>query len=273
MSGIDCGALNVLALPDGIFEAKPDVLIHAAGPEALAAALAARQGAGVRIVVNAFLLRGADEVTLVDAGTGEAWGPALGHARQALAAAGIAPAGVRRVLLTHLHGDHALGLLEGDAPWLPTAELLVPEADLRFFTDPAARAATPEARRGAFDITARLARAYAGRLRAIPPGPVDAVPGVEALPLPGHTPGHTGYLLRGGTAPLLLWGDALHLLHEQAADPALGLVFDVDSAQAVATRQALLARAATEGWLVAGAHVEGFGRVTRQGEGYRILPV
>jgi glyoxylase-like metal-dependent hydrolase (beta-lactamase superfamily II) len=267
-----CGGFEVLVLQDGIFEAKPEVLVHAAGPEALARIQAARQGAGVRIVVNAFALRGPDGVSLVDAGTGDAWGPALGHLRQALPAAGIAPDQVRRVLLTHIHGDHALGLLDGESPWLPAAEVLVPEADLRFFTDPAAREAQPEARRGGFAIAERLQKAYGPRLRPIPDRPVAALPGVEALPLPGHTPGHTGFLLRGGDAPLLLWGDALHLLQEQAADPELGLVFDVDGAEALRTRRAVLARAADAGWVVAGAHVPGFSRVARSGEAFRILP-
>lgn len=267
-----CGPYEVVPLLDGIFEAKPEVLSHTARAEALARAHEARQGAGVHIVVNAFALRGPDGVSLVDAGTGTAWGPALGHLRQALSGAGIDPATIRRVLLTHIHGDHALGLLDGDAPWLPRAEILVPEADLRFFTDPAAREAVPEARRGAFDIAARLQRAYGARLQTIPPGPVAAMPGIEAHPLPGHTPGHSGFLLRGAPRDLLLWADALHLLHEQAADPELGLTFDLDPVQAMHTRRAMLAEAAERGWVIGGAHVPGFSRVERAGEAFRILP-
>ncbi|EHL99099.1 metallo-beta-lactamase domain protein [Acetobacteraceae bacterium AT-5844] len=265
------GVYTVMHLRDGIFEPSSDVVIHARGDAARQAVLD-RLGPQLHLEVNCFLLRGPDGVALIDAGTGDHWGAALGQARAALKAAGVAPEQVARVLLTHLHGDHALGLLEGDAAWLPRAEILVPEADLRFFTDPAAREALPEAKRGAFGITERVLRAYEGRVRPIPNGPVAAFPGIEAIPLPGHTPGHTGYLLRGGTQDLLIWGDALHLFTEQAADPETGLAYDIDPALAIRTRQDMLARAAREGWMVAGAHVPGFGVLEAAGSGYRVLP-
>lgn len=47
-------------------------------------------------------------------------------------AAGIQPDDVSRVILTHIHGDHALGLIDGDRPYFPKAEIWVPEADLAF---------------------------------------------------------------------------------------------------------------------------------------------
>lgn len=268
------GDYSIVHLLDGVFTPSSDVLLHAGG-EAARQALIAEAGPVLRLDVNCFLLRGPDGIALIDAGTGEAWGPQLGHARAALHDAGVAPEQVARVLLTHLHGDHALGLLhgaDGATAWLPRAEILVPEADLHFFTDPAARAALPPARHGGFDITAKLLRAYEGRIRPIPNGPVAAFPGIEAVPLPGHTPGHTGYLLRGTPHDLLLWGDLLHLFAAQAADPDAGLTYDIDPAQAARSRHATLARAAAEGWLVAGAHVPGFGVLEAVGAGYRVVP-
>jgi glyoxylase-like metal-dependent hydrolase (beta-lactamase superfamily II) len=276
MAGIvrQYGDYSVVHLLDGVFEPSSDVLLHASG-ETSRQALIAQAGPTLRMEVNCFLLRGPDGIALVDAGTGDAWGPQLGHARAALRQAGVAPEQVARVLLTHLHGDHALGLLDGEdgtTAWLPRADILVPEADLHFFTDPAARAALPVARQSAFDITAKLLRAYEGRVRTIPNGPIAAFPGIEAVPLPGHTPGHTGYLLRGAPHDLLLWGDLLHLFTTQAADPDTGLAYDIDPALAARSRHATLARAAAEGWMVAGAHVAGFGLLEAVGAGYRVVP-
>jgi len=268
------GAYSVVHLLDGVFEPSSDVLLHPGGP-ASRQALIDQAGPTLRMDVNCFLLRGPDGIALVDAGTGDAWGPQLGHARAALQQAGVAPEQVARVLLTHLHGDHALGLLQGAdgaSAWLPRAEILVPEADLHFFTDPAARAALPVARHGAFDITAKLLRAYEGRIRPIPSGPIAAFPGIEAVPLPGHTPGHTGYLLHGTPHSLLLWADLLHLFTAQAADPDAGLSYDIDPTLAAQSRHATLARAAAEGWVVAGAHVPGFGVLEAAGAGYRVVP-
>jgi glyoxylase-like metal-dependent hydrolase (beta-lactamase superfamily II) len=266
------GDYQVTLLVDGVFEAPIDVLIHAGGDAPRQRLIEGWGNQGVRLDVNCFALRGPNGITLIDAGVGTAWGAAFGKAREAMQAAGIGPDQVDRVLLTHIHGDHALGLLDGTAPWLPRAELLVPEADLVFFTDPAARAAQPEARRGAFDIAADLVQAYAGRLRTIPAGPVPGMPGVELLPLPGHTPGHAGYLLHGAGESLLIWADALHLQDAQTADPEVGLIFDIDPAEAMRTRRAMLERAAREGWMVTGGHVTGLGRVHPAGNAFEFVP-
>jgi glyoxylase-like metal-dependent hydrolase (beta-lactamase superfamily II) len=267
------GPYTVTSLLDGLFEAPVDVLLHADGDEARRRLIEKRAGRGIRIDVNCFVLSGPAGITLIDSGAADAYGPALGKVRAALPAAGIQPEQIDRVLLTHIHGDHALGLLDGTAAWAPRAELLIPEADLAFFTDPAARAAQPEAKRGPFDIAAKLVGAYAGRLRALPNGEVPGLPGIEALPLPGHTPGHTGYLVRNGKDSLLIWGDALHLQDEQPAEPEIELVFDIDPALALRTRRALLEQLATEGWVAAGSHITGFGRVQRAGSAYGFVPV
>jgi glyoxylase-like metal-dependent hydrolase (beta-lactamase superfamily II) len=266
------GQYTVTTVFDGVFEAPSDVLLHAAGDEARRRLIEKRSGRGIKIDVNCFVLNGPGGITLIDAGAADAFGPALGKARAGLQAAGIRPEQIDRVLLTHIHGDHALGLLDGAAAWVPRAELLIPEADLAYFTDSGVRAAQPEAKRGPFDIAAKLVAAYAGRLRALPNGQVPGLPGVEAMPLPGHTPGHAGYLLRDAKDSLLIWGDALHLQDEQAAEPEIQLVFDNDLDLALRTRRALLEQLATEGWTVAGSHVTGFGRVQRAGNAFSFVP-
>lgn len=268
-SGRRFGDYQITLLVDGVFEAPADVLIHAGDADARKRAIEA-WGRPVRVDVNCFALRGPNGVTLVDSGVGRAWGDGFGHAGGGLRAAGVEPWQVDRVLLTHLHSDHALGLLDNDAAVFPNAGILVPRADLDFFSDDAERdAATPD-RRTAFDITARLHQAYAGRLHALDDGPV--LPGIEAVPLHGHSPGHTGYLLQDTGASLLLWGDTLHIADLQAGDPEIGLVFDMDPQQAVLTRRAALERASAAGWIVAGGHIGGFNRVLRDGSGFRLTP-
>ena len=263
------GAYDVLTLHDGIFEAPLDVLIHADGEAARDEAVARWGKPRVSIPVNCFALKGAGGITLVDAGTGPSWGEAMGHAPGAMAKAGIAPEQVERVLITHLHGDHALGLFDSERPRFPNAEIIVPEADFSFFGDEAKRAQTPQNRQGGFAVTATLKKHYRGRIGPVPAGSVR--PGITLIPLPGHTAGHGGYLIEGDE-PLLLWGDALHLSDLQAADPGIGLVYDFDAATAVASRRAILARAAGEGWLVSGGHIEGFRRVVEKAAGYELIP-
>ncbi|MCO5091915.1 MBL fold metallo-hydrolase [Bosea sp. (in: a-proteobacteria)] len=263
------GAYEVVILRDGFFEAPLDVLIHSDGEAACDEAVARWGKPNVGMVVNCFALKGPGGITLVDAGTGPSWGEAMGHAPAAMAAAGIAPEDVAHVLITHLHGDHALGLFDGDRPRFPRAGILVPEADLGFYGDEANRARTPEKKQGSFAIAAALKQHYAGRLRSVPAD--EARPGITAIPLPGHSFGHGGYLIAGEGESLLLWGDALHLFDLQASDPDIGLVYDFDAATARASRRGILERSAQENWLVAGGHVEGFSRVVRKGAGYELV--
>jgi len=264
------GVYEVSILHDGVFEAPLDVLIHADDEAARDEAVARWGKPKVSITVNCFALKGPDGITLIDAGTGPSWGAAMGHAPAAMAAAGITPEGVARVLITHLHGDHALGLFDSDKPLFPNAEIIVPEADFGFYGDEANRARVPEKKQGAFAITATLKKLYAGRIRAVPAG--EARPGVSLISLPGHTFGHSGYLIEGKDESLLLWGDALHLSDLQASDPDIGFVYDFDAATALASRRGILERAAHENWLVSGGHVEGFRRVMKKGAGYELQP-
>ncbi len=264
------GAYEVATLRDGLFEASLDVLIHLDGAAARERALAAFDAPTIRIDVNCFLLRGPDGVALIDAGCGEAWGAPFGHARAALRDMGVAPSDVRRVLLTHLHSDHAFGLYDGDAPYFPSAEILAPEKDLAYFTDPVAREALPPARRGAFAIAEQVRRVYGERLRGFAERAV--LPGVEAIPAPGHTPGHTAYLIGDGASRLLIIGDTLHLAALQGADPRVGVTFDLDAEQAMRTRRSVLSDAAQNGWIVAGSHLAGLHRVRRGGDGFAFSP-
>lgn len=259
---------TITRLLDGIFEIPADMFLYV-GDEAKGASIRAEKaGAGTVVPVNCFLLRRGEEIILIDAGTGTAWGPGLGHARAALAAEGIAPEAVDRVILTHIHGDHALGLFDGGAAYFPRARISVPAADLTFFTDDAARAAMPEDRRVAFDIAARLLQVYAGRVDVFD-GPA-AHPGIIALPLPGHTPGHTGYRFATTEGDILLWGDALHIADLQPRDPRVALYYDADRDVAWQSRRTVLAYAAAEGLRVGGGHIDGFLRVVADGEGFRL---
>jgi glyoxylase-like metal-dependent hydrolase (beta-lactamase superfamily II) len=265
------GPYDVFLLWDGVFEAPLDSITHTEGEPARDRAIAAWGQPKISIDVNCFALRGPGGVTLIDAGTGTAWGPAYGHARAALDGIAIAPGQVDRVLLTHVHGDHALGLLgEGDSDYFPHAEVLVPAADWAFYADPQNRLGLPKARQSAFDILEKLQHAYGDRIR--PASGADLPPGIDLLPMPGHTPGHAGYLIHDVAAPLLIWGDVLHVAGLQAADPDVGLIYDLDGALAARSRHAALDQASREGWIVTGGHITGFGRVQAAEGGYQIVP-
>lgn len=264
------GAYEVTLLLDGVFEAPVDILTHRDGEAAGARARAEWGRPRIPLDVNCFALRGPDGITLIDTGCGLDWGPDFGRARDAMRAAGLLPQDVRRVLLTHVHSDHAYGLLDAEASFFPVAEVHAPEADLAYLADPAARAAASEASQAVFALGDRLARAYAGRLHGFAPG--EVLPGIEARALPGHTPGHSGFLIADPAHSLLVWGDLLHVNPLQVRDPRVGVIWDLDPDEALRSRSATLEAAAEAGWRVAGSHVHGFGTVVRDGGTFEIAP-
>lgn len=260
------GSYDVSVFVDGVYRAPIGHLAHAVSDAVRDAAVAAWSAPTIDMDVNLFALSGPDGITLVDAGTGPFWGPELGLGRAALAEAGIRPGDVRRVLLTHLHGDHALGLFDEAGPFFPQAEVFAPEPDLAFFTNTALKETVPAYRRGGFDIAVRLLATYSDRVTRIGEGPV--LPEIEAIAMPGHTPGHFGYLIGEGTERLALWGDLVHAPALQLADPDFCFIYDADSATGAASRRTMLARAADEGWIVSGGHISGFMRVAREGDAW-----
>ena len=229
-----------------------------------------------RITVSCFLVQRAGRRILIDSGSGTSTvlGEGHGKARGWLAALGVTPAEIDTVLVTHAHVDHVSGLVDADGErFFPNAEIVLHEAEPAFWLDEAIAARAPEARRQAFASARHGLTPYRDRLRTLRHGQ-EAVAGISAHHLPGHTPGHCGWLIADGGDAVLVWGDVVHLPGLQFARPEAGLAFDVDFAQAQATRARVFDMAATERLRVAGAHLDfpTFGHVAKAAEGYAFVP-
>ena len=255
----------------------------AIGPEALAgidaegfgAAMreAYRDPATYRTAINGFAVGGPDGAVLVDAGSGAAMGDAAGRLPDNLEAAGIAAEAVTTLFVTHLHPDHVGGAVVDGAARFPNAELVVHAADRDFWTDDAVRASFPADNQPMFDLAAAALEAYGDRLRIVE-GEEEVAPGLTAMPLPGHTPGHMGLMLDGGGPALLLWADIVHVPPVQLARPNVTIAFDTVPAQAAETRAAILDRVVADRLMVAGAHmtVPGLAQIEAAGDGFRAIP-
>ena len=99
---------------------------------------------------------------------------------------------------------------------------------------------------------------------------------MQLVPLPGHTPGHTGYEFSSKGQRILFWGDIVHAQRVQLQHPEITATFDIDQSTAAATRNQLLRKLASEDVLVAVPHSSFFpplGRLRKEGSGYSWAPV
>ncbi|MEU2663139.1 MBL fold metallo-hydrolase [Micromonospora sp. DT46] len=245
------GSITVTALTDGkgpFFQPRAEAFPDATPEHWRAADL--RDPATVTadgrwwLPFRSFAIRAGDgPVTLVDAGIGPAgspaasWAPVPGRLPAELAAAGIDPADVRTVVLTHLHSDHVGWAVTGSpgTPYFPNADYVLQRAEL---------AAVGQLAPGLSAGLVAPLRA-AGQLRVVD-GEERLDPTVRLLPTPGHTPGHQSVLLEVGDERLLLTGDLLvHAV--QLVDPELAYAHEEDAPAARASRVGLLRDLAARG--------------------------
>lgn len=265
------GEFEVTAVSDGFLQASADVVLGVSREDCQQLIRTAGNNP-FRLAVNCWIVRHHQRVVLIDTGAGTTV-PTLGRLPENLRALGIAPDAIETILLTHLHSDHANGLVDAAGlPVFPNAELILHRKEAGFWLD---RNVTPDdserLRRNTLGAQ-RVTAPYRDRIRRADDG--EVLPGISAVPLHGHTPGHTGWLMESRGERLLIWGDIVHLAAVQIPRPDAALVFDVDPDAAVAVRRRIFDQAASENLLIAGAHLDfpGFGYMLRDGDGYRYEP-
>ncbi len=230
------------------------------------------------VVDSGFLVNTGKQLILVDAGAGTWWGgAALGRLAGSLRSAGYTPEEVDIVLLTHLHSDHIGGLTTQDGKRVfPNADVYVAKAESDFWLSLAIAAKAPKDAQPFFQSAQAIAAPYikADKWHTFS-GSEPIVDGMQVVPLPGHTPGHTGYEFSSKGQKILFWGDIIHAQRVQLQHPEVTAIFDIDQTAAAATRNQLLLKLAGD-VLIAGPHSSVFppvGRLRKDGSGYSWMPV
>jgi glyoxylase-like metal-dependent hydrolase (beta-lactamase superfamily II) len=278
------GSFECTSINDGARSfPMPDTFVtNVPKAKALEAAGAAYMPQGmVTVPFNPQLINTGGKLVLIDTGNGvanlEPTKGAVGRTLQNLAAAGIDAKSIDVVLLSHLHPDHTNGIraLDGSMAF-PNAEIMVPAVDWAFWTSDAntAKAQSNEMMKNYF---ANVKKTFAGiesKVTKYDWGK-EIIPGFTSIEAPGHTPGHTAFMIASGNSKILVQSDVTNIPEFFLRNPDWHVAYDVDPELAQKTRHKFYDMASAEKALVVGFHFTfpSMGHVEKDGTKYRLVPI
>ncbi len=263
------GDIEVIALTDGTGEFSNEQFPETK-PDEIATLIAAAGHDTIKTNFNAFLIRTKDHLTLVDAGLRDLAGPSAGFLPDALAEAGVDNDDITRLFVTHMHPDHIAGAITPDGKAVfANAQLQLNEDERALWSDPSNFSGASEEAQNYQQLAQTVLDAFADRIAPFT-GAADLGQGINVLPLPGHTVGHSGLRVSSGADQFIMAGDIVHAQTLQLANPNIGVVFDMDGGQAAEARKNMLDMLATDNIPFSGGHIQqpAIGRVAKSGDGY-----
>ena len=274
------GDIEVTVLSDG-FRMVPvnGNYLSNASAEDLAKALAAagQPTDKMKNTYSPIVLTTAGKRVLFDTGNGEAAAAQSNNERGTLnanlAAAGIDRNKIDVVVISHFHADHVNGLLMADnSRAFPNAEILVPENEWKFWMDDGEMSRASKGRMT--ELFANNRRVFDALGRKVTPYAWDKeiVPGVTAVGTPGHSIGHTSFVVTSGGKTVFVQSDVCNNIAVFAPHPDWQGFFDQDPPKASATRRKVYDMLVADKLPVQAYHFPypALSRVEKDGAGYRV---
>jgi glyoxylase-like metal-dependent hydrolase (beta-lactamase superfamily II) len=194
-----------------------------------------------------------------------------------LAAAGIDRTAVDIVIISHYHGDHINGLLMDDnSLTYPNAEILVPAPEHKFWMDDGEMSRATNGRvQTNFKNVRRVFNAEVLKRVNVYEWGKEVISGITAQGTPGHTPGHTAYVIASGSDAVYVQSDVTHVPFLFVRHPDWHAYYDQDGAMAEATRRKVYDMLVADKLRVQGFHYPfpSLAHVEKYGTGYREIPV
>jgi glyoxylase-like metal-dependent hydrolase (beta-lactamase superfamily II) len=272
------GDYQLTALYDGTWYLPiDDKFIRNAGGAEVNGALAAAflPPRVLPVTFTALLVNTGKKLILIDTGTAGQITDSAGVMLDNLKAAGVTPADIDTIVISHFHPDHIDGIKTKDgAKVFPNAEILVPEPEWAFWMDDANMGRYAGTVHRYFLNARRIFSDIAGQVHRFTPG-AEVAPGVISIPAYGHTPGHTAFAIHSGNASLLAMSDTVRNPYLFVRHPDWQPIFDMDGPKSVKARRHMLDRAAADRMLVEAYHFPfpACGHIVRSGAGFELEPV
>ena len=264
------GSTRIVALKDGELSIPKEILLNL--DEDISNRITEENNQLTLNNVNAYLIFKDDKILLVDAGCRDLFGPTCGFVHNEIKKANVKAEEITDIFFTHLHPDHVAGAIDKDGKSMfPNAIVKVIEDEFNFWNRDDFDDVEINGKNFA-DLNKAVMKAYDNKIETIKSNQ-EIISGIYPVPLPGHTPGHSGFRVDDENKSFVQMGDVLHAPNLQLSNPNISVLFDVDLENGMKSRKQVFDMVCNDKIICSGGHMlePKFGYLERFQNGYKFV--